>query len=441
MKAFPSLLQDPRGAAWYLVHRVTEEGAWLSRILVAVLQNLPAGPARRRATELAYGTVKWTLYLDWVLQQQVHGGLKRLDSPVRSLLRLGAYQLLKGGVPAYAAVDQTVDLARRGVPQAAGLVNAVLRRLARGAPDPPHPWIAWSVPRWLYQRWQQRWGPEALETWLRYYHSAPPLYLRVNTLQTSREALQAFLQERGVAAEPVDWPPETLRLDRHPWEIPDLPPGWYYVQDRATQALAHLLAPEPGSRIVDLAAAPGGKAAHLAALMQNRGQVIAVDRHRGRVRTLQQVARRLGASIVAPVTADGRAFSLRTPADAVLLDAPCTGLGTLRRKPEILLRLRPERISALARLQQQLLANAARLVRPGGTLLYATCTTEPEENEAQVRRFLRSFRDFQQIPASERVPEDWTVGPFFRSHGPLHDCDEIFGALFRRKSAPVIIGS
>jgi len=430
---FPrTLLHTPRGAAWYLVHRVTEEGAWLGRLLVAVLHHLPPGPPRKRATEWAYGTVKWTLYLDWVLQQTVHGGLQRLDPPVRSLLRLGAYQLLKGRVPPYAAVDETVAFARQVVPQASGLVNAVLRRLSRGVPEPPHPWIAWSFPRWLYLRWLQRWGPEGTEARMRHYHSAPPLYLRVNTLQVTPQKVQAFLRDRGVRAESVGWPPETLRLDRHPWEIPDLPPSWYYVQDRATQALAHLLGPEPGEVVVDLAAAPGGKATHLAALMRNQGIVVAVDRHLGRVRILQQVAQRLGTTVVLPVAADGRTLALQRPVDRVLLDAPCTGLGTLRRKPEILLRLRPERIHQLSRLQWQLLARAASLVRPGGTLLYATCTTEPEENEHQVAQFLQRFPRFRLIPAAERVPEAWTDGPYFRSHALAHDCDEIFGALFRR---------
>ncbi len=435
MKLPPQALRNPRGAAWYLTHRVVEEGAWLGRILVAVLQHLPPGRARRQATELAYGTVKWTLYLNWVLQQQVHGGLGRLEPPVRSLLRLGAYQILKTRTPAYAAVDETVQLARQYMPQAAGLVNAVLRRIARGVPEPPHPWIAWSFPRWLYRRWVNRWGPERTEAWMRYYHTPPPLYLRTNTLAITRENLLAYLENRGIHAEALPWPPETLKLSRHPWEIPDLPPSWYYVQDRATQGLAHLLAPEPGELVVDLAAAPGGKSTHLAALMQNHGFIVAVDLHFGRIRSLQEVTHRLGASIVQPVVADGRVFALQKPAHRVLLDAPCTGLGTLRRKPEILLRLRPERIPALAHLQQELLAQAARLVQPGGKLVYATCTTEPEENEAQVHQFLKSFQQFEQIPAAERVPADWTDGPFFRSHGFSHDCDEIFGALFRRRGS------
>ncbi len=423
------MLRTPRGAAWYLVHRVTEEGAWLGRLVVAVLDHLPRGQPRQQATELAYGTVKWTLYLNWVLQQTVHGGLARLDPRVRSLLRLGAYQVLKGRVPAYAAVHETVRLARRAIPEATSLVNAVLRRLSQGVPEAPHPWIAWSVPRWLYLRWQQRWGEERLLQWLRYYHSPPPLYVRVNTLQVARDTLLSYLQARGVQVEPVSWPPETLKLDRHPWEIPDLPPSWYYVQDRATQALAHLVAPEPGQWVVDLAAAPGGKATHLAALMGNQGRVIAVDLHAGRLQTLQRVAHRLQASIVRPIQADGRTLALQRPVHRVLLDAPCTGLGTLRRKPEILLRLRPERIHHLAQLQKELLRNAARLLAPGGRLVYATCTTEPEENEAQVEALLRAFPGLRLLPAPDLVPADWTEGPYFRSRGPEHDCDEIFGAV------------
>lgn len=350
--------------------------------------------------ELVYGTLRLRGRLDFLLDQVVRGPLDALEADVLDTLRLGAYQLLEmGSVPPYAAISQSVELVRyAGVGRAAGLVNGVLSNLQRrrdeilasAPPEGVERLVHWgSHPRWLVDRWIQRWGVEDAAALVEANNRRPELFLSVLGPEPS-DAVSA-LSEGGIEAEPVDSMPGSLRLHPPAGARAALDRVPAVVQDPAAAMVARFAALEPGCTAVDLCAAPGGKAAVLA---QQAGMVVAADLSAGRLSRVRDNVRRLGLEERVPLlVADGRNPPLR-PVDAVLLDAPCTGTGTLRRHPDGRWRVSPADLAALAALQTELLDAAASLVAPGGLLVYSTCSLEPEENEHQVESFLARHPDF-----------------------------------------------
>jgi 16S rRNA (cytosine967-C5)-methyltransferase len=361
--------------------------------------------------ELVYGTLRLRGRLDHLLAQLVRGGLDRLEPDVLDVLRLGAYQLLEmSSVPPYAAISQSVELARTaGAPRAAGLVNGVLHALQRGAaqlafPDPDADPVGYleswgSHPRWMVERWLQRWGPAATRALVEADNTRPELYLRPVGIGVG-EAV-ARLAEAGLAAEPVPLAPDSLRL---------LPPATAHqalalvpavVQDPAAALVVRYAAVPRGATVLDLCSAPGGKAAGAA---EFASFVAAADLSPRRLQRLRQNVERLGlGERVGAVVADARRPPF-APADLVLLDAPCTGTGTIRRHPDGRWRVGPAELGELVALQSEILDAAAPLVRVGGVLVYSTCSLEPEENEAQVSRFLERHPDFTRAPAAELDP-------------------------------------
>jgi 16S rRNA (cytosine967-C5)-methyltransferase len=359
------------------------------------------------ATELVFGTLRWQRYLDWILAPHSRRPLQALDPRPLVLLRMTAYQLaFLERVPAFAAVDDAVTLSREGRgagPGVPAFVNAVLRAFARrGArerePRPPADPVEalalrGSFPSWLATRWVTRYGLQEAEALMRALNERPPLTLRTNTLRGTRDALAGRLaREDGVRAQATTYAPEGLVV-----EHAGRPAGWrafadgaFAIQDEASMLVARLLDPRPGDTVGDTCAAPGTKSAHLAQLMDNRGRVIAMDPQAGRLGLVAEAAARLGASIVevrpGPVEVLGPELAGRC--DAVLVDAPCSNLGVLRRNPEVKWRRVPGDVAASAARQRAILAAAVTMVRPGGRLVYATCSLEPEENDEVVAALL-----------------------------------------------------
>jgi 16S rRNA (cytosine967-C5)-methyltransferase len=358
--------------------------------------------------ELVYGTLRLRGRLDHLLAQLVRSGLDRLEPDVLDVLRLGAYQLLEmSSVPPYAAISQSVELARAaGAARAAGLVNGVLHALQRGAgelsfPDPDLDPIgfleSWgSHPRWMVERWVERWGEAATRSLVEADNTRPELFLRPVGIAVA-EAL-ARLREAGLAAEPVPRAPDSIRL---------LPPATAHhalalvpavVQDPAAALVVRYAAVPRGAVVLDLCSAPGGKAAGVA---DAAAFVAAADLSPRRLVRLRQNVTRLSlADRVGAVAADARHPPF-APADFVLLDAPCTGTGTIRRHPDGRWRVGPAELAELVALQGEILDAAAPLVRAGGVLVYSTCSLEREENEEQVTRFLERHPDFSRAPAAE----------------------------------------
>ncbi|HZV75619.1 MAG TPA: 16S rRNA (cytosine(967)-C(5))-methyltransferase RsmB, partial [Conexibacter sp.] len=401
-----------RHVAAAVLRRVDDADAYADRALAG--EATRAGiDARERAfaTQLVYGAVQRRRTLDHVIVRCARRPVEQLDAPVRDALRLGVLQLLfLDGVAPHAAVDQSVELAKAAGGPGFKLVNAVLRRVGREGPallaaledaTPAGAALLHSVPDWLAELWWEALGPDGARALLAGVNEPAEGALRVNTLVAEPGAVQAELAERGIATHPAgslvatqpvagpagvardahDGLPEGLVLDG-PFDLTGNPlwaAGALVAQSRAAMSAARLLAPEPGMRVLDLCAAPGGKATHLAALMSGAGEVVAVERHPGRAEALRRACARLRADIVRVEEADAAEPRRDAPFDAVLVDPPCSGLGTLQGRPDLRWRAQPEAIAGLAELQLRILAAGAAALRPGGALVYATCTISPRE--------------------------------------------------------------
>ena len=378
-----------RRVAYAVIRRVFEQGAYADRALHGEARGLDPRE-RALAMRLAYGTVQRRLSLDHVVEQLARP-VAQLDPPTLAALRLGLYQLaFLDNAPAHAIVGESVELAK-GHSGGHGLVNAVLRRALReGIPPLPAddtPYgaaIAHSYPPWLVELWWERFGPDDTRALLRAGNEPGELALRVNTLVTSAQAVLEQLDVPAAAA--GDELPEGLVIegafDAH--AHPLYRQGAYIAQSRAAMLVARALDPQPGERVLDLCAAPGGKTTHLAALMGDDGEIVAVERHAKRAQALTRTCERMRASIVDVRSTDARRFAADAPFDRVLVDPPCSGLGTLQGHPDLRWRMTPEAIAQLAATQAAIIATATNALRPGGALVYSTCTLSPAENEAQV---------------------------------------------------------
>jgi len=379
--------------------------------------------------ELVLGTLRHRGSLDHALAASLDRPLVRIDPAVLTILRLGAHQVLHLRVPDRAAVSESVELAREVAPRATGLVNAVLRRLARdGAPPAPDPdadpigWLttAGSLPRWLAERWVKRLGADTARARAAALLETPPVVFRINPRLPDAEAR---LSREGIAADPMavpgTWRLREGSLGRLAAE------GVVYAQDQGSQMIAHLAA-RPGGWVYDACAAPGGKSTLLADLGPQT-HVIAADITPVRVTTMAALVGRWGAANVRVLAADARRPPLARPVEGVLLDAPCSGLGTLGRHPDIRWRARAADLAGHARRQSELLDGVAPLVAAGGTLVYATCSLEPEENEQVVDPFLEAHPEFT-LAVTPAWADALRDGRFLRTRPERDGGDGFFAA-------------
>jgi 16S rRNA (cytosine967-C5)-methyltransferase len=372
-----------RRAAYAVVRRVLSEGAWADRALHGEARELSPRD-RALAKQLAFGTVQRRLTLDHVIAERTKG---RLEPGVRAALQLGLFQLLfLDRVAEHAAIAEAVELAKPSPGHR--VVNAVLRRVQREGVKLPGDAtlrgaaIRHSHPEWLVRMWWDALGADETRALLRADNEPAELALRVNPLV-----------ECDLSDVPGERTGDTIVVEGAFDALghPGYAAGAFTPQSRASQMVAPTVDPQPGERVLDLCAAPGGKTTHLAALMGDRGEVVAVERHPGRARALRATARRMHASSVRVVVADGKAFDGEHGFDRVLLDAPCSGLGTLRSHPDLRWRVTPRTIAALASEQDALLASARRALRPGGVLVYSVCTISPAEERLTAPGALRTY--------------------------------------------------
>jgi 16S rRNA (cytosine967-C5)-methyltransferase len=435
----------PREKALEILSRV-ETGAFADSLLDRARQ---AFNARDSAfiLELVYGTLRNRTLLDWTLNQFSTQPLAKTDTWTRNILRLGAYQMLfLDKVPVSAAVNTAVDLAKDHGNKSS-YVNGLLRNLDRKrasivGPGPDDPVkklsILHSHPEWLVRRWVKRFGEEKTEKLLRENNRPAPLIVRANTLKTTRDRLKASLEAEGAAAIETAYSTVGLEIISSPGlrSLTAYAQGWFMVQDQAAQLIGLMLGPRPGETVLDACAAPGGKATHLAELMENRGLVIALESDQGRLGRIRENSMRLGITIVSPVRGDATKYQ-EGRFDKVLIDAPCSGLGVLRRHPDGRWNKNEKTIRERAVLQRGILENCAKLLKPDGALVYATCTTEPEENEEVIKTFLAEHDEFAQegpqrfLPASTaRLVDD---KGFFRTFPNEPAMDGFFGMRLVRK--------
>jgi len=396
--------EKPREIAIRVLRQRGPSGDYVEKLLERELIGHPFSPADRAlCQELVYGVVRWQGALDWLIGRKTGG---RAQNPsLRALLQLGLYQLFwLQRIPDHAAVHETVELAKRlGFGSQAGFVNAVLRAYIRErAPTKKmleslkstDPAAGYSHPGWLIERWQARWGAARTAQLLAWNNQPPPTYARLNTLNADAARLTTRWQEEGLEFEEraYDWtgPRLVFELRRHPplASLGSFQDGWFYVQDPSTLLAAQQLNPQPGQSVLDLCAAPGGKTTYLAQLMGNRGRIAARDNQPERLQRLEENCRRLGATCVETTAAPGTF-------DLILVDAPCSNTGVLRRRVDARWRIQPQELTRLSRGQSTLLAKAALELKPGGTMVYSTCSLETEENEQVVRQFLEEHPAFE----------------------------------------------
>ncbi len=396
---------------------------------------------RRWTRELVYGMLRTRGRLDALLAERVRGGLGRLDPELLDLLRLGSYQLLEmGSVPAYAAIAQTVELAKERAGEGAGkLANAVLRRLDREhdsltlpAPADPVDALAgeYSHPAWLVARWLERWGEDDTRRLLAANNTEPPIIAR--PVHVVREQLEASLEAAGVRVADAPLVPDSVVLTLPVPALTELGAfkrGLFHIQDPAATLVTRYAATPPGAAVADLCAAPGGKAIELA---RTAGAVFASDVSPHRLQRLRENVRRLELDNIFAYAADASMPAIRQ-VDAVLLDAPCTGTGTMRRHPDARWRLKPSDLAVMTSLQWMLLSSAATLVKPGGLLVYSTCSLEFEENDAPVDRFLASHPEWRLEPPPPGVVPDGVLDDGrLRVLPQRHGTDGAFAARLRR---------
>jgi 16S rRNA (cytosine967-C5)-methyltransferase len=444
--------RSARAVALEILRRVEVDTAFPDPLLdrLPVRARLDARD-RGLVTELVYGTLRWQRLIDWHLARVAHRPTAALAPWVRALLRSSIYQLaFLDRIPARAVVHEAVELAKGRRPAAAAaFVNAVLRALA----DTPRPWPEPTVatgeldaratrvsqPTWLLARWSARYGEADALALAAAMNARPPLVLRVNTLETTAEALACALRDGGAVVTPSALAPEALRVSGagDPRALAPLRDGACAVQDEGAILVGRALDPQPGETVADVCAAPGTKTTHLAALMENRGRVVATDRHAGRLARVTAAARRMGATIVEvrPGGAETLAAALGPVCDRVLVDAPCSNLGVLRRNPDAKWRRQPADLPAMVAAQAAVLDAGAALVRPGGVLLYVTCSLEPEENEDVVAAFRARHPGFRPDPLPDAVPETCRAAPgMLRTYPHRHGTDG-FTAFRLRRSA------
>ncbi len=403
----PGQEEQAREIALQVLKDLEERQAYANLVLSRVLNrvSLP-GNERSLLTELVHGTIQRRNTLDWVLQRFLKHPLDKLTPWIRTILRLGVYQILYlDRVPDAAAVDESVKLAQRyGHKGVAGLTNAVLRKVSASKESLPWPSrdthpesylsLYYSYPLWMVQRWLRRLGWVEAEALCISGNKAPPLTVRTNTLRNTRKELIHTLQQEGVASQECRYVPEGLHLQLagNLSALKSFQEGLFQVQGESSMLISHLLNPQPGDRVLDVCSAPGGKTVHMGLLMQNRGEIRASDLYPQRLKLVQEAAARQGVSIVRTEPLDGRQMPAHYHErfDRILLDVPCSGLGVIRRKSDLKWNRQPEDIVALQLLQEELLTAAYRALKPGGVLVYSACTLEPEETDQVVQAFLGS---------------------------------------------------
>jgi len=411
--------------------------------------------------ELVMGVLRWRGRLDWIIRGVLKFPAKKLDPRLLEILRLGVYQIYHlDRVPASAAVNESVRLAKAilGQQKIAGFVNAALRSILRRQEEIAFPVLEkepleyltsfLSHPSWLAGRWLKEFGAEVAARICLADNFPPPWTLRTNTLKTTRQILSAEVKNREIPTRLAPFSPEALIAGQNPLaEAGDLfQKGLFFLQDEASQIVSHALQPQPGERILDACAAPGGKATHMAQLMENRGEVFAIDRQEEKIRLIAENAGRLGTSIVKGVALDAARplpFDPAVPFDRILVDAPCTGLGTLHRNPEAKWIRKEEDPRRMQELQFALLRNVCSHLKPEGVLVYSTCTLTEEENDQVVERFLEENAGFVREDLHSVFPSSWNElvdeKGFYRTYpeAMIRDAgyrmDGFFAARLRKK--------
>jgi 16S rRNA (cytosine967-C5)-methyltransferase len=431
-----SLFSGVRGTSVKILNRVERTDSYLDKLIDNELRSGEFNDFDKALlTEIVHGVLRWQSKLDWVLNGFFHGNFSKAEVTVRNTLRAALYQILfLDKVPDHAAVNEAVEFIKRvRSEKAGGLVNGVLRNIIRNKEGIHYPDVQndaalylstmYSYPLWMVRRWMNRFGFYETEKIVEAQNHKPGLTLRVNTLKTSVEDFMKMFDLHNISYERSTYLPTFLRTatlaNISQTEI--FRRGFFTVQDESAGIAATLLDVQPGERVIDLCSAPGGKTTFFGETMKNQGTIVAVDKYQTRLSLVKTGCDRLGITNVEYAAADGTAFE-SAPADKIIIDAPCSGLGVLAKKPDIKIKRELRDIIEMVGIQSALLENAAQLLRPGGAMVYSTCTIEPEENFNVIKKFLEHHPEFSIDHASKYVPpaivhSDGYVETFPHRHG------------------------
>jgi len=451
--------KDARTVCFEMLSEVFEGGGYAQLVLQKIMKRYPDLDERDKSfvTALFYGVITRTFTLDYVIEKKLRGNLSALDGVIRTVLRMGAWQILfSESIPNHAAVNTSVNIAgRRGNPGGKSIVNAVLRGIASEAEaiidglKSEKPFVRFSLSREITGLLIKWYGEEKAESIANAYFSNAKITARTNVLRCDREKLQKLLEVEGVSCTPGRFTKESLMLELRGIPIDSLRAyreGYFMIQDEAAILAGSLSGVRPGDRIMDVCAAPGGKSCHMAEISGDRADILALDIHENRLKLIGDNAERLGIGSIRTKVSNARDpdISVIGPEkgyDLVLADVPCSGLGLLLRKPDIRLTVTYERIVSLLQVQKEILQQSARFVKPGGTLMYCTCTLNPDENENRVDSFLSDHPEFKSESLDKSLPKILLTSPRHYEESrkgrvlllPDEDgCDGFFIAKMRR---------
>ncbi len=449
MEEVKELYSGPRGIAVKILNRIDRTDAYLDKLIdVELKYSELSGPDKALLNEIVHGVIRWERRLDWILRGFYKGEFSKCIPDLKNALRVALYQILfLDNIPYYAAVNEAVEFVKKiHGEKSANLVNAVLRNIIRTIeeseiryPNQEEDEINflgtyYSHPNWLVKRWIKRYGREFTERLMEENNQRPKLTLRFNSLLTDRESFEKKLQEAELRYRPSKYLKQFFVL-LHLTNITDwnyFQQGYFSIQDESAGLPCILLNPQPGETILDLCAAPGGKSTFIAELMENKGKIIAVDKYESRIALMKKNVERLKITNIEFLIGDSETIEI-SPVDKVLLDAPCSGLGVLTKKPEIKWKKDSEDIKRLTGIQSRLIDNAAKLVKVGGTLVYSTCTIEPEENFEIIKKFLESHPNFELVKSHPDIhPDLIDENGCISTYPNLHEMDGSFAAKLIR---------
>lgn len=446
------VLNGPRFIAVKILNRYDRSDSYVDVLLNHELNKVELSNLDKSLlTEIVNGVIRWRARLDWVLNGFYHGEFQKCLNLVKNAMRVGLYQMLfLNKIPHPAAIDDSVEIVKHiQGDRAAGLVNGVLRNIARNianirypnqTDDYPHYLgIIHSHPKWLTKRWLERFGNDDAIKLLEINNKIPNIPLRINSTNYTKQELIDLFTEKSIPFSEVEnfenilWLEQNINVAQS--EL--FKNGRITIQDPSASLIPLLCAPKENHLVVDLCSAPGGKTVYLAELMKNKGKIIAIDKFANRLKMVNDTAARMGFTNIETKEADSREFRLENKqfADVVLVDAPCSGLGTLKKKPEIKWKREVEDIYDMAKVQYEILQNASKLLKVGGALVYSTCTIEPEENVNIIKKFLENNKNFVIDDAKKYVNEVYVKDGFIQTFPHLHNIDGAFGARLIRKQS------
>ncbi|MCF8111604.1 MAG: 16S rRNA (cytosine(967)-C(5))-methyltransferase RsmB [Desulfobacteraceae bacterium] len=441
---------DPRKAALYILNKLSKGRSNLDRIIdeqeAGVFLHMPRRD-RALANALVYGVLRWRAKLDFNIEAFASRPVKQIKPEVLNILRIGLFQMMfLSRIPQSAAVNTSVEMAKQVAPKSmAGFVNALLRNYARSPQSPPYPdfrtdplaaiAVCQSFPQWLVSRWEKRFGFEETRSLCEYLNKIPPVTIRVNLLKTTRNQVLEKLAPCVGSAEKTRISRTGIALygmKKPVYELPGFSEGMFQVQDEAPQLATPVLSPKPGENVLDACAGLGGKTGHIAQLMENRGKVVAADTDSLRLKALESEMERLGVNIV-----ETRCLDMEKPGvlpgtesfDRILIDAPCSGLGVIRRNPDIKWSVGKNDFKRYHSRQTRILETTAKYLKPGGAIVYAVCSMEPEETDAVVEEFCEKLKDFKVEPIGKHST-DPAANPdkqgYLRLYPHQHNTDGFF---------------